>query len=80
MAILAPTIVGMATPKKKPPASPKKVHRTGAPLHVWIDPALRDALEKAIEKSRRKLNMEVSIALEEYLTKHGFWPAKTQGS
>ena len=42
-------------------------------LHVWIDSDLRDALEVACKKHRRKLRDEVSIALEDYLRRLGLW-------
>lgn len=57
-------MVGMA--KKNP-------KRTGKPLHVWLDPALRDAVETARKRNRRKLKDEVSIALEDYLRRMGLW-------
>jgi hypothetical protein len=55
--------------KKKP----KKPVRSGKPLHVWLDDALRDAIEEARRRSRRSLREEVSIALELYLKGLGLW-------
>ncbi len=55
--------------KKKP-----KPVRVGKPLHVWIDAALRDAVETARRRNRRNLREEVSIALEQYLGQIGLWP------
>lgn len=59
-------MVGMA--KKKPQT------RKGKPLGVWIDSALRDAIEAARKRNRRTLREEVSLALEEYLQRLGAWP------
>ena len=69
MPTFAPTMADMA-----PKSTKKVVTRTGSPLHVWIDPALKKALDQALKISRRKLNAEVAVALEEYLTKQGLWP------
>jgi hypothetical protein len=66
---------GKGRPRKdgrKP--SKKNAPRSGKPLNVWIGAPLRDALDAMIAKSRRSLTSEVSIALEEYLAKQGFWP------
>jgi hypothetical protein len=60
--------------KKKP-----KPVRTGKPLHVWLEPALRDAIEEARRRGRRSLRGEVSIALEQYLKGLGLWPPPPPG-
>ena len=56
------------------PAPKAKPNRFGKPLHVWLDPVLRDAIEALAERSRRTLTMEVSIALEKHLKEAGLWP------
>jgi hypothetical protein len=50
------------------------VKRKGKPLNVWIESDLRKAIDEACKRNRRKLNEEVSIALEEYLEKLDLWP------
>lgn len=55
-------------------AMAKTPKRKGKPLHVWIEGALRDAMDRSAEKSRRTLTEEVSIALEKYLETQGLWP------
>lgn len=57
---------------------PSKPVRIGKPLHVWLDPYLRDAIEAARKKGRRTLREEVSIALEQYLEQLGLWPPPGQ--
>ena len=59
-------------PKK---TKPGKQGRKGVPLHIYIPPALSDALAQAAEAGRRKLTQEVIIALEEHLRKLKRWPA-----
>lgn len=54
--------------------------RTGVPLHIYIPPALRDAIDSCAESNRRKLTQEVIIALEEHLKKAGRWPVSQAGS
>lgn len=61
------------SPRRKPP------QRTGKPLHVWLDPPLRDALDTLLTQTRRSLTTEVSIALEEHLKKAGLWPPAQTG-
>lgn len=70
--IAARTNTFMLMTKKKPLKKPSK--RIGKPLNVWIASDLRDAFEEQRRRSRRNLRQEVSVALEEYLAKHGLWP------
>lgn len=60
----------------QPEPAKKKARRTGKSLHVWINPSLRDTLDRMAERSRRSVTTEVEIALEEYLAKQGLWPSK----
>lgn len=62
----------------KPPRKPPQ--RSGKPLNVWLESELRDALDALLAKSRRSLTAEVSIALEEYLTRQGLWPPASSPS
>lgn len=55
-------------------AKKKPTSRKGKPLGVWIDTALRDAIEAARKRNRRTLREEVSLALEQYLERLGVWP------
>lgn len=64
----------IAMAKKKSKAIPRR----GKPLNVWLENDLREAVETARHRSRRKLRAEVSVALEEYLTRLGLWPPPTR--
>jgi hypothetical protein len=71
----------MATPRKKRKDASgnrgrKPPQRTGKPLNVWIASELRDALDAYVEGIRPKTTQTavVSLILEDYLAKHGFWP------
>jgi hypothetical protein len=57
-------------------AESKKGKRTGVSLHVYIGPALREAMDKLIERDRRSLTTEVEMALENHLKEKGLWPPK----
>ena len=59
---------------RKPSGARKPPKRTGVPLHIYIDPALRDALNKLCDKTRRLLTTEVVIALENHLQAAELWP------
>lgn len=48
--------------------------RKGKALQVWLPDSLRDALDVAAEKNRRKIREEVAIALEKYLSELRLWP------
>lgn len=52
----------------------KRPRRTGVPLHIYVPPELRDAMDAAADANRRKLTQEVIIALEDHLKKQGRWP------
>lgn len=58
---------------KAQPETPDEAGR-GSPLGIWIDAALRDAIEAARKRNRRTLREEVSLALEQYLERLGVWP------
>lgn len=64
------------TTGKKKRGRPKQdgPKRPGVPLHVWITPELRDAIDLACSRNRRILRDEVSLALETYLRGLGLWP------
>jgi hypothetical protein len=52
----------------------KPVNRTGVSLHVYIEPALREALDRLVDREERGLTAEVSRALRVYLAQQGLWP------
>jgi hypothetical protein len=56
------------------PDTRKKPTRTGVSLHVYVEPALREAIEAAAKSHRRSLTGEVSLALEAHLRSLGLWP------
>lgn len=56
-----------------------KANRNGIPLYIYIDRDLAIALARRLKISRRTKTEEVSIALEEYLSKHGNWPLTPNG-
>lgn len=60
-------------------SSVDKVHRAGKPLYLYIPADLEVALRSRLKTSRRTKTEEVTIALEEYLAKHGEWPLPTNG-
>ena len=68
----------MPTRKRPEPTdgeSPKTgPNRTGVPLHIYISPELRQAIDSCADENRRKLTQEVVIALEEHLKRQGRWP------
>lgn len=66
----------LMTKKKKPESGAKrpKPTRTGVPLHVWLDPALRQAIDCLAAQTRRSLTTEVTMALESHLKAAGLWP------
>ncbi len=62
--------------ERKPPASKDapKPSRDGIQLNIWLEVDLGLALNQRLKVTRRTKTEEVSIALEEYLAKHGNWP------
>lgn len=54
--------------------SKSKQARSGLPLHVWLEPALRHAIDVLKTRNRRSLTSEVSLALERHLAESGLWP------
>lgn len=80
MDTLTPTIPDMPRPRKKANRSPrsgsKPVHRSGKPINVWIPEAVSQALDTYIRSQRLKPTQTVviTLALQEFLAKEGFWP------
>lgn len=66
-------------PTAPPGATPPKSNRTGKPLHVWLDPRLRDAIDRLADRTRRSLTTEVTMALEKHLAEAGLWPFPEEG-
>jgi hypothetical protein len=54
--------------------------RQGKNLNVWIEGALRDAVDMAVEQSRPRTNLKgiVEVALQEYLKTVGLWPPSAE--
>jgi hypothetical protein len=69
----------MARKRPKPDAGKAPQARTGLPLHVYLEPALRQALDQLAARSRRSVTAEVSIALENHLKEAGLWPPAAKG-
>ena len=66
---------GMAKPKKpEPEPAKRRSNRTGLPLHVYLPPALRRAIDDMAESTQRTVTVEVMRALEAHLRAGGFWP------
>lgn len=53
---------------------PKRPKRTGVPLHIYLPPELRAAIDALAEDNRRLLTVEVIMALENHLKAAGRWP------
>lgn len=64
------------TPGETPP--PKGTRR-GRPLHVWLDPRMREALDALAARTRRLITTEVVMALEKHLAEAGLWPPPAAG-
>lgn len=64
-------MLSMSTEKKKP-------NRSGVPLHVWIDPAIAEALQSYLEATEPKVfkTAAVESALKDFLRAKGCWPPK----
>ena len=58
------------------PPEPQRPNRTGESLHVYIDPAIGEALRRFIAESemRPSKTTAVEIGLRLLLTREGFWP------
>jgi hypothetical protein len=80
MRVMAKENEDKSKPKRGRPAKPEGSARDGKPLHCWIDEQLREAMDEACRRNRRKLREEVSIALENYLRTLGLWPPAPPGS
>jgi hypothetical protein len=63
-------------PGRQPDPGPKKPTRTGKPINVWLPAPLRDALDAYVDSLRPEPSTTavVVVALEEYLSRVGFWP------
>lgn len=73
----ADTMSLMAKHKVEEPApEPRRPNRTGVPLHVYIPPDIREALDAMAEDNRRPLTSEVLIALEAHLKAAGRMPQR----
>lgn len=70
-------MVAMTTPVPNH-GGKRKPNRQGVPLHIWIPPALRDAIDALAERNRRPLTNEVVMALEKHLAAEGLWPPESQ--
>lgn len=57
---------------KKPKA--RQIKGPCRALTVWLPEKLRNQFDLLVLQHRRPLTVEVEIALEEYLSKHGLWP------
>jgi hypothetical protein len=72
--------MGSMSPSKKNPGSRsgngKQPRRRGDSLHVWIDPAIRQALTAYVEQTEPETSATavVELALRRYLQSVGFWP------
>jgi hypothetical protein len=72
----------MSAVAKKRPDSKPTTGRTGSPLGISIDPAIRAAVDAFIESynaehdHRATLTSTVEAALRKYLQAAGFWPPK----
>lgn len=64
-------MIAMAKKKRGRPASGYNV-----PIQIRVSPEIAAALELLISRSRRTRNVELTIAIEEYLTANGVWPPK----
>jgi predicted transcriptional regulator len=60
--------------QRKKPAGRKRERGEVATIMVEVSLDLKAAIEALSRKNRRTRTAELTIALEEYLTKHGFWP------
>jgi hypothetical protein len=56
------------------PKRQKKPNRSGVPLHVYLPPEVRAAMDALADDNRRSLTTEVLIALENHLKATGRWP------
>jgi hypothetical protein len=58
----------------QPPPEPAKGRHREPVLGLRLSGHLVDLVRALAKKNRRPLTTEVTIALEEYLAKHGLWP------
>jgi hypothetical protein len=70
--------MALMPPRKPKPPGKKTVkptpNRSGVPLHIYIPPAIRQAMDDCATANRRKLTQEVLIALEEHLKRQNRMP------
>jgi hypothetical protein len=61
-------------PTEAAPKRPKK--RRGVPLHVYVDPDIRDVLDAVVDESEPHTSQKavVELALRRYFASIGRWP------
>jgi hypothetical protein len=67
-------------PSPPPDDGPRRPKRTGVPLHIYVPPELRAAMDALAERNRRLLTTEVIMALEAHLAAAGLWPPPSTSS
>ena len=57
-----------------------KRQRKGKPLNVWIDAAIRDALDVAVERTRPRSTLKnvIEAVLEDWLQSQGLLPGSSK--
>ena len=75
-------MLDMAVPRKQRPGGKAKPKRKGRNVNVWLNGPLGRALESALQTQRPRTDLTgmVEAALEEYLSKRGFWPLPEPGT
>jgi hypothetical protein len=63
-----------AAPPETAPKRPKK--RRGVPLHVYVDPDIRETLDRIVQRSEPHTSQKaiVELALRRYFASVGEWP------
>lgn len=61
-----------------PPGDAAPTERSGASIHVYIDPVVNEALTKYVQSQvfRPAKTAVLELALREHLERAGFWPPK----
>lgn len=75
-------MTGMAPPRNKrggtdqPPNSKPRPIRKGEPLHVWISPAISQAIDAYLEGTAPRVSKTAAVeeALRRFLQSVGHWP------
>jgi hypothetical protein len=71
------TMLGMADRKKNRNKGGRARQRGEVRLiNAEVDPRLDDAVEEFMIRDRRSKKVVITMALEEFLQKHGLWPPK----